>query len=201
MPEPVGHGPWDDRAQPLSDMAQVVLDGLDHLSTTTAKESVLMDDIVPNLLLTALGGVIGIVGSLATAVFQNRTTERNQRRDLASRFLRQAEMIGAQIIREARRGDELDLPINPGWDLPLIAEREEIALRLGSDAEQAAQKVIGALEEMLTGTVGSMMRFDEATDEFRAIYWKAAGRRRKAESEPKEESRVLSGEDITEKGT
>src|SRR5699024_9267136 len=97
---------------------------------------------------------------------------------VASRFGRQARMLGAQISREARRADDLDLPIIAGWDLSLIAEQEEITLHLGEEAERSAQKVIDALAEMLTGTVGSMMRFDDAIRDVRMVDRKLAGQRR-----------------------
>jgi len=146
-----------------------------------------MEQLVPNLLLTGVGGLIGIAGSLGAVVYSNVTARRNQRLAVASRFLRQARMLGAQISREARRADDLDLPIIPGWDLSLIAEQEEITLHLGEEAERSAQKVIDALSEMLTGTVGSMMRFDGAIQEFRIVYWKLAGQRRKDKGKRDEE--------------
>src|SRR5699024_7540710 len=99
-------------------------------------------------------------------------------------------MLGAQISREARRADDLDLPIIPGWDLSLIAEQEEITLHLGEEAERSAQKVIDALSEMLTGTVGSMMRFDGAIQELRIVYWKLTSQRQKDKEVCDEESVV-----------
>lgn len=159
-----------------------------------------MEELIPNLLLTALGGLIGIVGSLSAVVLSNCIARRNQRLAVASRFLQQAQMLGTQISREARRADDLDLPIPPGWDLSLIAEREEIALRLGEEAEQSAQKVIDSLTAMVTGTVGPIMCFDDAMQEFRALYWELAGQRRK-DREKRDEDPVVSNDPNGEVGT
>lgn len=153
-----------------------------------------MVGLAPNLLLTLLGGVIGIAGALLTAVYQSRVAKRQQRLNLASRFLRHAQMSGAQIIREARRADELDLPVAPGWDLLLIAEQEEIALCLGEGAAKASEQVIDALREMFTGTVGSIQRFEQSITEFRKIYWQVAGRPSKAKAPVSEDEPEVSSD-------
>lgn len=123
---------------------------------------------VSQSILSGIGGaVIGVTGTLIGVHWQNHAADKRQRADLAARFHSRAERLGVQAMRDARRAWELDAPIEPGWDLDLIEMAREIALRYDARTMESAEKVVECLGDIVeTGTVGSMMCFDRAMDEF-----------------------------------
>lgn len=113
------------------------------------------------------GALVGVTGTLVGVRLQNRAADRRRRNDIAMHFYSQAERVGIQAMRDGRRGDELDLPIEPGWDLQLIGMVREIGLRHSAETANAADNVVEALTEIVaTRTVGSVLRLDSALSEF-----------------------------------
>ncbi|MCX0277272.1 hypothetical protein NLM24_43085 [Nocardia zapadnayensis] len=123
--------------------------------------------LLPNLLSGAGGAALGVAGTLIGVQLQNRAADKRQRADIALRFYSRADRLGVQAMRAARRADELDPPMEPGWDLQLIEMIREIELRYSAGAARDAENVVESLTEIVeTGTVGSIMRFDGALSKF-----------------------------------
>lgn len=123
--------------------------------------------LLPNLLSGAGGAALGVAGTIIGVQLQNRAADKRQRTDIAMRFYSRADRLGVQAMRAARRSDELDPPMEPGWDLHIIEMIREIELRHNADTAHAAENVVEALTEIVEmGTVGSMMRFDSALSKF-----------------------------------
>lgn len=122
-------------------------------------------------LLSGTGGaVIGVVGTIVSLKLQSRAADRRHRTDIALRFYSRAQGTGVQVMRDMRRAGNFDLPVEAGWDLQLIEMVREIELLYDTDTTLAADEIVDALTEILEeGTVGSMMRFDDALKRFAAV--------------------------------
>lgn len=119
------------------------------------------------LLSGSVGAIIGVVGTIVSLKLQNRAADRRHRTDIAVRFYSRAQGMGVRATRNMRRAGSFDLPMEAGWDIQLIEMVREIDLLYDTNTTLAAEEIVGALTEIVEyGTVGSMMRFDNALPEF-----------------------------------
>ncbi|MEL7584951.1 hypothetical protein EZE58_09275 [Brevibacterium sp. LS14] len=134
------------------------------------KEAINFMSFLPDALTTIGGGIIGIVGILLGVKLNERATVKSQRKSVATRYFTLAQKINVQASRHRRRGEELDLPLEPGWDLNLHELLKEMELHYDSRTINAAQDVLDALTDIVeTGTVGAMIRFDQSLDTFSKV--------------------------------
>lgn len=123
--------------------------------------------LLVNLLSGSGGAIIGVIGTLIAVKMQNQATDKRDRTAVATHFYRRAHGIGVQASREMRRAGSLDLPMEPGWDIPLIESVRVIELLYDARTTSAAEATVDALTEVVEqGTVGSMMHLDSVLSEF-----------------------------------
>lgn len=138
--------------------------------------------LLTTLLSGSGGAIIGIIGTIISLKLQNRAADSKYRTDIATRFYSRAQGMGVQASRDMRRAGRLDLPVKAGWDIQLIEMVWEIDLLYDTETTSAAEEIVDALTEIVEqGTVGSMMRLDNALPKFSAasgIHRKPKPRRR-----------------------
>jgi len=123
--------------------------------------------LLVNLLSGSGGAIIGVIGTLVGVKMQNQATGKRHKTSVATHFYSRAHGIGVQASREARRAGELDLPMEPGWDIKLIESVRVIELLYDAATTSAAKATVDALTEVVEqGTVGSLMRLDSALSAF-----------------------------------
>lgn len=139
-----------------------------HMNLVFVEGANILDlPFLSTILSGATGAVIGVVGTIIGIKLQTRAAENRHRVEVARRFYTQSERIGIQAIRAMRRAESLDLPMEAGWDLSLREIAVEIGLAHRPDARRAADTVVDALTEIVdSGTVGAIVRFEEAQSKF-----------------------------------